>query len=165
MVYISLNTSTKALSPFCTRMLSTVIRYRMHLAQRPFSNPLLASSRISSAIYFSWKSINSPLLYLPALCTWARQTLVLRRDPKRSRSARFSLNFTLPLPSTMSLKTLQILISPRNRLTEALARASLKPPHSPKVQKDKFQADQHTKAVLTGMPSPLTSTQTSFPLA
>ena len=67
------------------------------------------------------------------------------------------------LPSAASLITLQILISPRNGSTEALVIASLKSPRGPKVQKEKFQAERHTVAVLTGMPFPLPSAQTSLP--
>ena len=142
-----------------------MIRHQLHLAQCSFSSPFLASSIISSEIYFSCKYIDSPLLSLPASWTWVRQTLVLRRYPKRSRSAYFSLNVALHLPSDVSLTPLQILISPRNGSTEALVIVLLKSPLSTKVQKEQFQAKQHTKAVLTGIPSPLPSAQTFLPPA
>ena len=103
MVYIYLETSTQALSPFWTIIVITVIRYQLHLAKCYFSTPFLDSSRISSAIQFSWKSIDSPLLSLLASFTWAWQTLVWRT-----------------LPSSVSLILLQILISPRNGSTKSL---------------------------------------------
>ena len=135
-----------------------MIRSQLHLAQCSFSNTFLDSYIISSSIYISCKSIDFPLLYLPASCNWSQQTLVLRRYPKRSWSAHFSLNVALPLPYAVSLTPLQILISPRNGSTKALVRSSLKSPHSTKVQKEQFQADQHIETVLPGMPSTLPST-------
>ena len=133
MVYISLDTSTQALSPFLTSILSTAIRDRLHLAHCSFSAPFPDSSRISSGINFVYKYIDYPLLYSPASWTREWQTLVLRIDPKRSWSAHFSLNLSLTLPSDVSVTLLQILISTRNGSTEALIRVSLKSPHSPKV--------------------------------
>ena len=44
MVYISLDTSTQALSPFRTSILSTVIRSWLHLSQCSFSTPFFDSS-------------------------------------------------------------------------------------------------------------------------
>ena len=109
---------------------------------------------------FLLKSIYSPFLSLPSSWTLTHQTLVLSRYPKCSRSAHFSLNVALPLPSSVSLTPLQILISTRNVLTKALLRASLKSHHSHKVQKEQFKAEQYNKSVLTDMPSPLPSAQT-----
>ena len=74
----------------------------------------------------------------------------------------FSLNVTLPLTSAVPLTPLQILISPRNGSTKELVIASLKPPLIPKAQYEQFQAEQHTKDVLIGMPFTLQSAQTSF---
>ena len=91
--------------------------------------------------------------------------LSLQETPQTFTEWSFSLNIALPLSYAVSLTPLHILISPRNGSTEALVSASLKSPHSPKVQKEQFRAEQHTKAVLTRMPSPLPSTQTSLPLA
>ena len=165
MVYIYLDTSTQALSPFWTGILITVIRAQLQLAQCPFSNIFLYSSKNISAIYFSCKYIDFPLLSLLVSCTWENQTLVLRRYSKRSQSASFSLNVALPLPSAVLLTTLQILISPRHGSTKALVIASLKSPRSPKVHKEQFQVEQHTEAVLTVMPSPFPSAHTSLPPA
>ena len=60
------------------------------------------------------------------------------------------------------LTPLQKLISPGNISTKALARVSLKSSHSPEVQNEQFQSEQNTKAVLKGMPSPLSPVQTSL---
>ena len=95
MVYISLNTSTQALSPFCTIIISTLTRDKLQMAQCSFSNTFLAYYIISSAIYISWKYIYSNLLSLPASWTWVRQTLVLRTDHKRSQSDFFTQCFTV----------------------------------------------------------------------
>ena len=103
--YISLDTTMQSLSPFWTIILSTVRSSQLRLSQSYFSTPFLSYSIISSAIYFSCKSIDSPVLSLPASWTWSRQNLVLRRDPNRWQSARFSLNIALPLPSDVSFDT------------------------------------------------------------
>ena len=142
-----------------------MIRDHLYLAQCSFSTPFLASSVISSAIYGSCKYIDYPLLSLISLWDWAHQTLVLRKYPKQSQSARSSLNVALPMPSAVSKIPLQILISLRKGSTEVLVIASLKSPRSAKLQKDKFQSEQHSEDFLTGMPSTLQSTQTSLPPA
>ena len=63
------------------------------------------------------------------------------------------------------LTPLLIFISPSNRYIKALARDSLKSPHSSKVQKDQFQPEQNTKSVLKGLTSTLTSSHNSLSLA
>ena len=82
MVCISLDTSTQAISTLCTIILSTVIRAWLHLVQCSFSTPFLYSSRISSAIYFSWKFINSPLSLLTGIMDLGAAYLSLEERPQ-----------------------------------------------------------------------------------
>ena len=91
--------------------------------------------------------------------------LSLEERPQTFMSACFLINVALTLTSDVSLTPLQILISPRNGFIKAFVRASLEFPLSQKVQKEQFQAEQHTKDVLTGMPSNLPSTLTFLSLA
>ena len=126
MVYISLDTSTQALSPFWTSIISTLIRARLNLAQYPFLTPFLPSSRIPSEIFFSWKYIDSPLLSLPESWTWARLTLVLRRDPKCSQSAHFSLNVELPLPSVVLSDTAPDIDISTERIDRSIGKSVIK---------------------------------------
>ena len=104
-VYISLHTSTQALSTFWTSILSTVIRDWLHLAQWSFSILFPDSSITYSAIYFSWKSIDYPFLYLLASCTWSWQTQSWGETPNIYGVLIFSLNDALPLPSTVLFDT------------------------------------------------------------
>ena len=74
--------------------------------------------------------------------------LILEEIPQTSTECLFlKINVALPLTSAVSFDTAPYIV------TKTLIRASLKSPHSPKVQKEQFKSEQHTKSFLTGMPS------------